>query len=247
MLPDVLRRIEAACRRVGRDPSEVTLVAVTKGRDVAEIERYVLRHGHRVLGENRAQELRDKRDALAADVAWHFIGNLQRNKVKYLTGVAMVHSLTTPRLADALDRQAAKDGRPLDVLLEVNLSGEASKQGADPEDAAALARYVRDLPHLRLEGVMTMAPYAEDPETARPVFRAARALRDELGLRALSMGMSNDFEIAVEEGATLVRVGTALFEPGPDTAVPDAPGPEDRDAARPATAGRTSTPELGEE
>jgi PLP dependent protein len=216
MLPDVLRRIEAACRRVGRDPSEVTLVAVTKGRDASDVERYVLRHGHRVLGENRAQELRDKRASLPADVAWHFIGNLQRNKVKYLSGVAMVHSLTTPRLADALERQAAEEGRSLDVLLEVNVSGEASKQGADPEDASALARYVRGLPHLRLEGIMTMAPYADDPEEARPVFRAARALRDELGLRGLSMGMSNDFEIAIEEGATLVRVGTALFEPGPD-------------------------------
>ncbi|MFO7546879.1 MAG: YggS family pyridoxal phosphate-dependent enzyme [Trueperaceae bacterium] len=257
MLQDVLRRIETACRRAGRDPSEVTLVAVTKGHAAAAVERHVLQHGHRVLGENRAQELRDKRALLPADIEWHFIGNLQRNKVKYLSGVAMVHSLTTPRLADALDRQAAHDGRPMRVLLEVNVAGEASKQGADPDDAAALARYVRGLPHLRLEGLMTMAPYSDDPEAARPVFRAARALRDELGLRALSMGMSNDFEIAVEEGATLVRVGTALFEPGPveprpdepshDEPSPDEPSPVKLDHARAATEGQASPPERGEE
>lgn len=213
MLPDVLGRIAAACRRVGRDPDEVTLVAVTKGHDVTEIERAVLRFGHRVLGENRAQDLRDKRPLLPDDVEWHFIGNLQRNKVKYLTGVTLVHSLASARVADALDAQAAKEGRVLRVLMEVNVAGEASKHGVPAHEAAALADHVRSLPHLRLEGVMAMAPLADDPELARATFRAARALRDQLGLRALSMGMSNDFEVAVEEGATLVRVGSALFAP----------------------------------
>lgn len=226
MLRDVLERIEAACRRAGRDPAEVTLVAVTKGHDAADVERNVLRHGHRVLGENRAQELRDKRALLPPDVTWHFIGNLQRNKVKYLSGVAMVHSLTTSRLADALDQQAAKDGRPMSVLIEVNVAGEATKQGVSADEADALARYVRGLSHLRLEGVMTMAPYSDDPDAARPVFRAARALRDELGLRELSMGMSNDFEVAVEEGATLVRVGTAIFAPGTTEPAPPESGEE---------------------
>lgn len=251
MLPDVLRRIETACRRAGRDPSDVTLVAVTKGHDAADVERYVLQHGHRVLGENRAQELRDKRALLPADIEWHFIGNLQRNKVKYLTGVAVVHSLATPRLADALDQQAEKEGRSMRVLLEVNVAGEATKHGADPEEVAALARYVRGLAHLRLEGLMTMAPYSDDPEAARSVFRAARSLRDELGLRELSMGMSNDFEVAVEEGATLVRVGTALFAPAPLEPAPPEPGPpeagHDRTAVRPVAEGRTSPSEQGEE
>lgn len=212
MLAEVRSRIEAACRRAGRDPGEVALVAVTKGHGPAEIEAKLLRHGQRVLGENRIQEWREKREALEPfGIEWHFIGNLQRNKVKYCEPFALIHSLNSARLAEALQAQGEKSGHCFRVLLEVNTSGEASKQGVPLAEAAALAEYAAGLENLRLEGLMTMAPYSDDPERARPYFRQLRELRDRLGLRHLSMGMSADFDVAVEEGATLVRVGSALF------------------------------------
>lgn len=222
-LPEVRSRIDAACRRAGRDPSEVRLVAVTKGHGVEEIERRVLAHGCLDLGENRVQEWRDKAEALAErGVRWHLVGNLQRNKVKYLEGVALVHSLSSARLADELQRQAERRGWSFDALIEVNVAGEESKHGVAPEEAEALLRHAEALPHVRVRGLMTMAPYAADPEEARPTFRKLRELRDTLGLVELSMGMSGDFEVAVEEGATLVRVGSALFEEDR----PDGPRPE---------------------
>lgn len=212
MLAEVRSRIEAACRRAGRDPSEVTLVAVTKGHGPSEIEARLLRHGQCVLGENRIQEWREKHRALEpAGVEWHFIGNLQRNKVRYCLPFALIHSLTSARLAEALQTQGEKSGHCFRVLLEVNVAGEASKQGVPLDAAEALAERAAGLPNVRLEGLMTMAPYSDDPETARPYFRQLRELRDRLGLRHLSMGMSADFDVAVEEGATLVRVGSALF------------------------------------
>ncbi|MEJ2290441.1 MAG: YggS family pyridoxal phosphate enzyme [Deinococcales bacterium] len=188
MLPEVLHRIEAACARVGRDPSGVTLVAITKGHDVAEIRRRILAHGHRVLGENRVQEWQQK-----------------------FAGVELIHSLDSERLADALEAEGAKRGMTFRTLLQVNVAAEASKYGAAPTDAAELARHVTSLPHVTLEGLMTMAPYSDDPEDARPHFRELRRLGDTLALPGLSMGMSGDFEVAVEEGATWVRVGSALF------------------------------------
>ena len=211
MLSDVLHRIEAACARVGRDPSEVTLVAITKGHDVAEIRRRVLDHGHRILGENRVQEWQRKAEALGPEVEWHLVGHLQRNKVKLIVGVALIHSLDSERLADALEAEGAKRGTVFRTLLQVNVAGEARKYGASPADAAELARHVASLPHVTLEGLMTMAPYSDDPEDARPHFRELRRLGDTLALPGLSMGMSGDFEVAVEEGATWVRVGSALF------------------------------------
>lgn len=214
MLADVQERLERACERARRDPASVTLVAVTKGHGVTEIERQVLAHGHRILAENRVQEWREKAAKLEG-VEWHFIGNLQRNKVKYLTPVRLIHSLASERLAEALELEGAKRDHVFAVLIEVNVAGEAAKQGVPLTEAAALVRYARSLPHLAVRGLMTMAPYADDPEASRPIFRRLRDLRDTLGdtlaLKELSMGMSGDFEVAVEEGATLVRVGSAVF------------------------------------
>ncbi len=211
MLSDVLQRIEAACAGVGRDPSEVTLVAVTKGHDVDEIRDRVLARGHRILGENRVQEWRGKAAALGPDVTWHLIGHLQRNKVKYLAGVALIHSLDSPRLADALEAEGARQGTTFRVLLQVNVAREPGKFGVAPEACAALADHIASLEHVALDGLMTMAPYSDDPESSRPFFRELRRLGDTLGTARLSMGMSGDFEVAVEEGAAWVRVGSALF------------------------------------
>lgn len=211
--PAVRARLDAACRAADRDPSEVRLVVVTKGQDAREVEAAVLRHGHRELAENRVQEWRGKAAELPGDVCWHFVGNLQRNKVKHLAAGAVpwVHSLSSPRLADTMEDQARKRGHRFRALIEVNVSGEASKQGIEPADAEGLVEHASGLEHVQVEGLMTMAPWAEDPERVRPVFRTLRELRDRLGLRELSMGMSNDLEVAVSEGATMVRVGTAVF------------------------------------
>jgi pyridoxal phosphate enzyme (YggS family) len=207
---EVQRRIVRACARAGRDPAEVKLIAVTKGRDVPEIQRAILAHGHRVLGESRIQEWRGKLGALEG-AEWHFIGNLQTNKVKYCGPFHTVHALNSVRLADALEQEGRKKDHRFRVMVEVNVAGEANKQGVALEGAEALVRYAQRLPHLDVAGLMTIAPYTDDPEAARPVFRALRELRDRLALKELSMGMSGDFEVAVEEGATNVRIGSALF------------------------------------
>ncbi len=211
MITDVRQRIEAACARAGRPPSEVTLVAVTKGHPVDEIRERVLAHGHRILGENRVQEWRDKAADLGPDVAWHLVGHLQRNKVKYVAAVELLHSLDSERLADALEAEGARQGTTFRTLLQVNVAREPGKHGVAPEAAAGMVRHVAGLQHVTLDGLMTMAPYSDDPEASRPIFRDLRRLGDTLGLTRLSMGMSGDFEVAVEEGATWVRVGTALF------------------------------------
>lgn len=211
MLPAVLERIATACSRAGRDLAEVGLVAVTKGHDVDAIRRHVLAHGHRALGENRVQEWRAKAAVLGAEVEWHLIGHLQRNKVRLLQGVRLIHSLDSERLADALEAEGAKRGETFRALLQVNVAGEEGKYGVAPADVASVVEHLRSLDHVAIEGLMTMAPYSEDPEASRPVFRDLRRLGDRLGLVGLSMGMSGDFEVAIEEGATWVRVGTALF------------------------------------
>ena len=198
---------------MGRDPAEVKLIAVTKGQSVASVRENVVRRGHTRLGESRIQEWRGKSELtdMPEDIEWHLIGNLQTNKVKYCRGFHTLHSLNSERLADALEAFGEKKDHRFRVLLEVNVAGEANKQGVSLADAEALTRYANTLPHLELAGVMTIAPYADDPEAARPTFRTLRNLRDKLGLRELSMGMSGDFEVAAEEGATYVRVGSALF------------------------------------
>ncbi len=207
----VQERILQACERAGRDPAEVTLVAITKGHDPRDIERVVLEHGHRVLGENRVQEWRDKAEVLE-NIEWHFIGNLQTNKVKYCTPFSVIHSLNSVRLADAMQTQGERREHVFRVMVEVNVAGEASKQGAAADEAEALVAHARGLSQVEVLGLMTIAPYSDRPEDARPVFRALRDLRDKLGLKDLSMGMSGDFEVAIEEGATFVRIGSALFE-----------------------------------
>lgn len=207
-------RIADACRRAGREPSSVRLVAVTKGHPAAEIRRRILSEGALDLGENRVQEWREKAAELPGDVRWHFVGSLQRNKVKYLADgkVALVHSLNSKRLATAMNDGGERRGHRFRVLIEVDVAGEETKQGIAADEADELLDHCGTLPHVEVVGLMAMAPFTDDPEEARPTFAALRSLRDRLGLRELSMGMSRDLEIAVEEGATIVRVGTALFE-----------------------------------
>lgn len=212
-LSSVLARIGAACRRSGREPGDVLLIAVTKGRDAETVRRLIVDEGHLVLGESRVQEWREKARGLAdRGVEWHLIGHLQRNKVKYCADFRLIHSLDSERLADELERQGERLDHVFDVLVEVNVSAEPTKHGVDLARLPRFADYVLGLERVRLHGLMTMAPHEEDPEKSRPVFSALREARDRLGLVELSMGMSNDFEVAVEEGATMVRVGSALFE-----------------------------------
>jgi pyridoxal phosphate enzyme (YggS family) len=221
----VLERVAEAAQRAGRRPEEVTVVAVTKTHPLPAI-RAVVEAGAGDLGENYVQELLAKREqweaTAAPPVRWHFIGHLQRNKVKYLVPFcALIHSVDSLALAQEIERRAAAWGRRQPVLIQVNISGEVSKFGLSPAGAAELAEALLDLPHVELRGLMTMAPYAPDPETVRPVYAALRQLRDHLqarglppeNLRELSMGMSQDFEVAIAEGATLVRIGTAIFGP----------------------------------
>ncbi len=216
MFTELQKRIEAVCHRAGRDPAEITLVAVSKGHSAAEIEAAILRFGHRILGENRVQEWREKAKQLP-NIDWHFIGNLQSNKVKHCTGFSLIHSLNSKRLATVMEEQGQKRNHCFRVMIEVNISGEASKHGLPPSDVAELLHYTQSLPHVEVCGLMTMAPYATNPESSRPIFRALRELRDKLQLKELSMGMSGDFEVAIEEGATYIRVGSALFNQGDKT------------------------------
>lgn len=219
-LAAVESRIRTACQRSGRARQEITLVAVTKTVAV-ETAALLPELGVVHLGENRPQELWRKAAALPPSVRWHLIGHLQRNKVeRTLPLVHLFHSVDSVRLLDALEQEAIRRRQTLDALLEVNASGEASKHGFAPADVPSLAARLGTLTQVRIRGLMTMAAYEEDPERTRPTFGALRMLRDrlqtELGtthrLDQLSMGMTNDFEIAIEEGATLVRIGTALFE-----------------------------------
>jgi PLP dependent protein len=214
----VRHRIERACARAGRDPAEVRLVAVTKGHDADEIRRVLLERGERVLGENRVQEWRAKVDAVGPGVDWHLVGHLQTNKVRYCRPFALLHGVDSVRLVEALEAEGAKHGHVFPVLLQVNVADEASKHGVAPAGLADLIAHVKERAHLRLEGLMTIAPYDPDPERARPVFRSLRALADRLTDGRTSMGMSGDFEVAVEEGATWIRVGSALFDEAEPTA-----------------------------
>ncbi len=191
-------------------PPGVTLVAVSKTQP-AELVREAYAAGQRHFGENYVQEWRSKAEALAdlPDLVWHFIGSLQTNKAKYLAGrVGLVHTIDREELATELGRRSAQKGAATPVLVEVNVAGEASKSGCAPDQVARLARAVGALPGLELRGLMCIPPPEDDP---RPHFRMLRGLRDSLGLAELSMGMSSDYPIAIEEGATIVRVGTAIF------------------------------------
>jgi pyridoxal phosphate enzyme (YggS family) len=218
-IASVRSRIAVAAARAGRSPDDVRIVAVTKGHPLARAQEAVAA-GLADLGENRVQEALAKQAAWPETQArWHLIGHLQRNKAKLAVGrFVLLHSLDSLRLADALEAAAAAAGLVQDVLVEVNVAREPQKSGALPEEAPALVAHAAALPHLRLRGMMTMAPYGAPATVQHEVFGGLRELRDRLsrnpGLAALdqlSMGMSGDFEIAVEEGATMVRLGTILF------------------------------------
>jgi pyridoxal phosphate enzyme (YggS family) len=216
-LADIRGRIESAALRAGRDPASVQLVAVSKTHP-ADAVRAAAAAGQLLFGESRVQEAREKIPACPPDLEWHFIGHLQKNKVRHaLPLFDFFHSIDSMALAQAMDRIACESGRTVTGLLEVNVSGEATKHGFTPEQLRAEFSALTSLPHLRVVGLMTMAPYAEDAEQARPVFRALRELRDGLqqtlgtSLPHLSMGMSGDFEPAIAEGATLVRIGSSIF------------------------------------
>ena len=216
-LADVREAIASAARRADRNPQNVRLVAVSKTHPASAVED-AAKAGQRIFGESRVQEARDKIPACPAGLEWHFIGHLQKNKVRHaLPLFSFFHSIDSAELASAMDRIAGETGRAVEGLLEINVSGEATKHGFSPDALRAEFASLAALPNLRLRGLMTMAPYSENPEAARPVFRALRELRDELQkmhrtpLPDLSMGMSGDFEPAIEEGSTLVRIGTAIF------------------------------------
>ena len=229
-LSQLRERIRRAAERAGRDPSEVQLVAVTKGFPPETI-RLAAQAGLTEVGENRVEEALPKREALGdlPGLAWHMIGHLQSRKAALVPGAfRMVHSVDRPKIARLLDRQAGSAGLRLPVLLQCNVSGEASKSGWPLADRSTWETVLPEfdqiarLPHLQLMGLMTMAPLTPDPEAARPAFRTLRRLAEFLregtpwGWEVLSMGMSDDFEIAVEEGATLLRIGRELFGPRPE-------------------------------
>lgn len=218
---DVRSRVDTAARRVGRNPAEVTLVAISKTHP-AELLREGLDAGITDLGENRVQEAESKISELGrASARWHLVGHLQSNKAARAVQLFdCIHSLDSAELAERLNRVCAAEGREqLSVLIQVDLGGEESKTGIDPAKLPELLQSLRDCPQLRLIGLMTLPPYFENPDCARPYFKTLRTLRDKLQLEGhfgerrgeLSMGMSHDFEIAIEEGATMVRVGTAIF------------------------------------
>ena len=212
-------KIAAACKRAGRERDEVKLIAVSKTQPVEAI-REAMEYGINSFGENRVQELREKTEIIKDNLDWHLIGHLQTNKVKYVVGkVSLIHSLENIRLAEALDKEAAKLGITVDVLAEINVAKEDSKFGVMPEDAENFIREVSKYPNLNIKGLMTVAPYTDISEENRKYFRQLKKIMVDLNsknihnvsMNVLSMGMTGDYEVAIEEGATLVRVGTGIF------------------------------------
>ncbi len=218
-LEKVRDNVKEAARRADRNEGDITLIAVSKTKPVPMLlEAYDA--GARDFGENKVQEIVDKYPQLPSDIRWHLIGHLQTNKVKYIVDkVAMIHSVDSLKLAQEISRQAVKHDVTVDILIEVNVAGEESKFGVSPEDTAQLCEEISVLPGIRVRGLMTVAPFVDDPEENRPVFSALRQLLvdidgkniDNVCMDCLSMGMSGDYEVAVEEGATFVRVGTSIF------------------------------------
>jgi len=214
-----MNRIAAAAKRAGRDPASIRLVTVTKTVSIERI-REALSSGATVLGENRVQEAKEKIEQLGSLAHWHLIGHLQTNKAKYAVKLFdLIHSVDSLELAAEIDKQAAKTGKVQDVLIEVSIAGEAAKAGVGIDNAVSLVRQAATLRNIRIKGLMTMPPYSDDPEDSRPYFRKLKELSSIIekenihgvSMTELSMGMSGDFEVAIEEGATLVRVGTAVF------------------------------------
>ena len=222
-LDAVRARLDAAVAAAGRDPASVRLLAASKTRPPEDV-RAALACGQTLFGENRAQELRDKYDALPdLPLEWHFIGGLQRNKIKYVVGrAALIHSIDSDKIAEAISeragqlRDAGTLAGPVGVLVQINVGEEVSKGGTSLDESLSLARFVHGLPHLALRGLMAIPPFTEDPADAAPFFARMAALAEEgraagLPLHELSMGMSHDMEVAIAHGATIVRVGTAIF------------------------------------
>ena len=218
-LAAVEHNVAEACKRAGRAREEVTLIAVSKTKPVEMLEEI---YGERVrdFGENKVQEMCGKMDVLPTDIKWHMIGHLQRNKVKYIIDrVSLIHSVDTYRLAEEINIQAKKHGIIVPILVEVNIAGEESKFGTSAEDAILLVEDISKLENVRIEGLMTIAPYVEDPEDNRLYFRKIKQLSvditnkniDNVSMEILSMGMTGDYAVAIEEGATMVRVGTGIF------------------------------------
>ena len=218
-LQEVEKRIQAACDRAGRKREEVTLIAVSKTKPVETLqEAYDL--GVRIFGENKVQELTAKYEALPKDIHWHMIGHLQTNKVKYIIDKAeLIHSVDSLKLAETIEKEAAKHDLIADILVEVNVAEEESKFGMKMEEVIPFVEKVSAFPHVRVRGLMTIAPFVEDPEENRSIFADLHNLyidikkknHDNDTVSVLSMGMTNDYEVAIEEGATMVRVGTGIF------------------------------------
>ena len=215
----VMDRLASAAKRARRDPSSVGLVVVTKTVDHDRI-REAVSSGAAILGENRVQEAKEKIEALGRIASWHLIGHLQSNKAKYAVKLFdLIHSVDNLELAQEIDRQAAKIGKVQDILIEVNIAGEANKAGMAVKEAPGLVAEAAKFRNIAVKGLMTMPPYSENPEDSRPYFSVLRELAGTIAkendpnvsMKELSMGMSGDFEVAIEEGATLVRVGTAIF------------------------------------
>ena len=216
---EVEKNIQAACDRAGRSREEVRLIAVSKTKPVSDIEE-VLTTGILDYGENKVQELSDKYDVLPKNITWHMIGHLQRNKVKYLIGkTELIHSVHSLRLAEQIEHEAAKADTIMNVLIEVNVAGEESKFGTTCNEAIELVRAVAALKHVKIKGLMTIAPFTDNPEDNRIYFKKLKQLSvdikskniDNVDMDELSMGMTGDYEVAIEEGATMVRVGTGIF------------------------------------
>mgnify|MGYP001587874406 CR=1 FL=1 len=218
-LKTVTDRIASAAQRAGRDPSSVKLVVVTKTVDATRI-REAVAAGSKILGENRVQEAKEKIEELGNVASWHLIGHLQTNKAKYAVKLfELIHSVDNRELAGEIDRQAAKINKVQPVLIEVSIAGEASKAGVRSDETMDLIKEAAKLKNIAIHGLMTMPPFSENPEDSRPYFRKLRELAQStarkglpgVSMKELSMGMSGDFEVAIEEGATMVRVGTAIF------------------------------------
>ena len=223
MLCENLKKVEdnvdAACKKAGRSRDEVTLIAVSKTKPV-EMLSTIYNQGIRDFGENKVQEMSDKMEQLPSDIRWHMIGHLQTNKVKYIVGhTTLIHSVDSLHLAKEIEKQAEKKDVTVDILVEVNIAEEESKFGIHKEETYELVRQIAVLPHVHICGLMTIAPYVENPEDNRMYFRGIRQLSvdiaeqniDNVDMDVLSMGMTGDYMVAIEEGATMVRVGTGIF------------------------------------
>ena len=218
-LEQVRKNIDEACRMAGRDPKEVTLIAVSKTKPVSMLKE-AYDAGARCFGENKVQESMDKHPQLPEDIQWHMIGHLQRNKVKYIVDkVSMIHSVDSLRLAQTIEQEAAKHNVCVPVLLEVNVAQEESKFGLKMDEVLPLIETIADFPHIKVQGLMTIAPYVENAEDNRDFFRQLKKLSvdieakniNNVSMSVLSMGMTGDYQVAVQEGATMVRVGTGIF------------------------------------